>query len=439
MMAIEMSAPPIAAVVAQISNSSLFQSRLVSMIVRMTVSFPLRVADLLLCLSSAACRTGQPVIETRSAVPVDDPSFTILRAESPGQGPLFPKDAAFNEARRSASLDDTARMLAGLTASGGDAYRDVRSSQPWLDHASRLDELWADYEGRHERPIRAWAAGAMPDLARSGTVFYPFSGPDFLFANAFFPHAETTVLCGLEPAEPLPDLSSLTLGDIENGLSGLRHALNNVLQLSYFITKDMRNDLQSTRFRGVLPVLLVFLARSGHTVESVDAVRLDAGGQPVLVSSSGNAAPGLLIRARSPGAGMRRIFYFRQDLSNDTIKPGAPFLAFISQLGWPPAFTKSASYLMHEESFSNIRSFLLQNCRAIVQDPSGVPYRHLVEAGLDVKMYGSYQGTLDIFSEHSQPDLIEANRQQPAGPLDFGIGYLYRPATTSLMVARARR
>ncbi len=399
-----------------------------------------RAAAWALCLLSAACRTSPPSIETRAAIPAEgEPSLTILRAEPPGGSSLFPTDAALIEARRSASLDDTARMLAGLPASRGDAYPDVRASQPWLDHASRLDELWADYEGRHQRPIRAWAAGAMPDLARSGTLFYPFSGPDFLFANAFFPHAEATVLCGLEPAEPLPDLSSLAAGDIDNGLAGLRQALNNVLQLSYFITKDMRSDLQATRFRGVLPVLLVFLARSGHTVESVDAVRLEAGGQPVLTVSEGKAVPGLLIRARSPGGDMRRVFYFRQDLSNDTIKPGAPFLAFISQLGWPPAFTKSASYLMHEESFSNIRSFLLQHCRAIVQDPSGVPYRHLVAAGLDVRLFGSYQGTLDIFSEHSQPDLIEANRQQPAGPLEFGIGYLYRPETTSLMVARARR
>ena len=35
-------------------------------------------------------------------------------------------------------------------------------------------------------------------------MFYMFSGPDFLYANAFFPNASTYILCGIEPVGPVP-------------------------------------------------------------------------------------------------------------------------------------------------------------------------------------------------------------------------------------------
>ncbi len=371
---------------------------------------------------------------------IEAEAFTIRRAESPADRELFDTGRALNVPSHAASVNDTARLLAGLPAlMGTDAYPEVRASGGWAAHQSRLGELWSDYEARHRQPIHRWAAREIGDLQGAGSLFYPFSGPDFLFADAFFPKAETVVLCGLEPAEPLPQLSSLTGGDIEGGLNGLRNSLNSVMQFSFFITKDMRTDLQATRFRGVLPVLLVFLARTGHSVESVDSIRLDGQGSAVLQTGAG--ATGLLIRARNPQGASRRIFYFKQDLSNDSIRAGSPILKFVSQLGRPPAFTKSASYLMHEGSFSVIRDYVLQNCRALVQDPSGIPYPHLLRAGMDLRLYGNYQGTLDMFKEHTQPDLIAAYQtgQHNAQPLSFGVGYLYNPASTCLMVARAAR
>jgi hypothetical protein len=185
-------------------------------------------------------------------------------------------------------------------------------------------------------------------------------------------------------------------------------------------------------------VILTFMARSGHTVESIDLVKLDANGQPVLVSGTGGSAPGAMIRARAPGGGLKRVLYFRQDLSDSGLSPGDPFLKFVSSLGRPPVFLKSASYLMHEGGFSNIRSYLTTRCRGLVQDPSGVPYRNIVASGMNLRLYGNYQGTLDMFSEHTQGDLISAFREgkHSARPVDFGIGYMFDPSRTCIMVAR---
>lgn len=417
----------------------------------MSPSFPRTfAAALVLCILVTSCQTSvvtgtlydvQADAEPAATEPQAD-VFTIRRAESPQNGEWYDTGAALNVPRKAASVNDTARLLAGLPAlgSGGDAYPDVRSSTGWQSHAERLGSLWSDYEARHQQPIRRWAAREISDLQSASSLFYPFSGPDFLFADAFFPRAETVVLCGLESAEPLPQLTSLTGSDIESGLTGLRNSLNSVIQFSFFITKDMRNDLQATRFRGVLPVILVFLARSGHSVESVDAIRLDAAGNPVL-AHPGQGATGLLIRAHSPRGSSRRIFYFKQDLSNDGLRAGSPFLRFVAQLGRPPVFTKSASYLMHEGSFSTIRDYILHSCGALVQDPSGVPYDQMLKSEMNIRLYGNYKGTLDMFREHAQPDLIAGYQSgaHHAQPLDFGIGYLYNPTATSLMVGRPTR
>lgn len=361
----------------------------------------------------------------------------ILRAEAAGDAELFPTPYALNVPADSSALNDAARFLAGMEALGGqDAFERLRDTPQWKSHAARMNGLWSDSMQRHGRPVAAWARSALGDLRSANAVFYPFSGPDFLFAHLFYPNAETYLLCGLEPCEALPQWNSLGPDDIAAGCDGLYASLDTVLQFSYFITKEMRSDLQSTRFRGVLPVFLVFLARTGHVVESVDAVRLDANGTPVLIPSGGNT-PGLQIRFRGNG-GSKRIFYFAQNLANDACKPGGPFLRFAASLGRPAALAKSASYLMHESYFSNVRNFILTNCRGIAQDPSGVPYRSFVEKGWKVRLYGNYLGTSDPFEEYPQPDLIQAYSDGGSGipSISFGIGYLTDPRTTCLMVGR---
>jgi hypothetical protein len=370
-----------------------------------------------------------------------DPQITgetqILRAMAAGDGELFPTPYALNVPADSAALNDAARFLAGMPALGGqDAFERLRNTAEWKTHASRMNGLWRSFESRHGQPVAAWARSELSDLRSAGAVFYPFSGPDFLFAHLFYPHAETYLMCGLEPCEALPQWNSLTPADIANGCNGLYASLDTVLQYSYFITKEMRTDLQSTRFRGVLPVFLVFLARTGHVVDSVDAVQLNASGEPLLIPSAGKT-PGLQIRFRGNG-GSKRIFYFAQNLANDSLKPGGPFLRFAGSLGRPAALAKSASYLMHEGNFSNVRNFILTHCRGIAQDPSGVPYRSFREKGWKLSLYGNYLGSADPFEEYPQPDLIEAYQQGGRGipAISFGIGYLTDPRTTSLMVGR---
>ncbi|HYF34512.1 MAG TPA: hypothetical protein VD994_04415 [Prosthecobacter sp.] len=385
---------------------------------------PLHKLLLAVCASASLCLTG-----CRLPTEAEMAGTTVRRAEPAGPQGLYAGAGELNVPFRSTSINNIARLLGGLDGNGHNSF---------AYHQQAMDRLWLSHENRGSA-VRDWAASEISDLQAARCLFYPFSGPDFLFAHELFPHADTYILCGLEPAEPLPDLGTLSSDEIGYGLSGLREALTSIMQAGYFVTKDMRSDLQATRFRGTLPILLTFLVRTGNTVESVDIVGLDGSGNVVLTGTHNGSAPGLLIRFRTGYGSSKRLFYFRQDLSNGPLKPGGSFLTFVSKQGYPPALVKSASYLMHEDNFSVIRSYLLRTSRGIVQDPSGVPYRDLASSGHALTLYGNYQGTLGIFNQQ-QPDLVRAYQSglHPVKPISFGFGYLYYPSNTSIIVARRR-
>ena len=301
--------------------------------------------------------------------------------------------------------------------------------------------MFEAFHARHAAPFSSWADTHVSFARQPQAVFYPFSGPDFTFAHLLHPKTETYLLCGLESCELLPEWTALSADDIKRALQGIISSISHFLEWSYFITKDMRDALASSRLRGVLPVLLVFLARTGHRIESVSAVRLDPDGTPVetLPSLPGTPA-GICIRF-SKAEISQRLFYFQQDLRDEHCAANGPFLRFAASLGETAAFAKSASYLLHEPNFSNVRDFIFSKCSLLVQDPSYLPYRSFAEQGWDVTLHGRYAGTLPVFRKYEQPDLIHASGNvgfmQTA--LGFGIGYLADPKTSSLMVAMPAR
>ena len=92
-------------------------------------------------------------------VPVTDETQTVRRAESSvANKSLFNTSVGFNVPRQAASLNDTARVLAGMPPAGSDHFASVRGSSAWVGHKDKLDQLWADFAWRHDTPIRNWAA-----------------------------------------------------------------------------------------------------------------------------------------------------------------------------------------------------------------------------------------------------------------------------------------
>ena len=108
-----------------------------------------------------------------------------------------------------ASPDDTARFLAGMPPSAGSPLTGLARSQAWQRHAKWFDSNWGALEKQRLSRVRAWSERHLKD--RDYTLYYMFSGPDFLYANAFFPEAKTYLLSGLEPVGAVPNVTERTV------------------------------------------------------------------------------------------------------------------------------------------------------------------------------------------------------------------------------------
>jgi hypothetical protein len=325
----------------------------------------------------------------------------------------------------------TAKFLAGLPVRG--TALEKRSPDPeWATHAAELDRAWNRLDEEQLSKIREWAPQYLGDFYRdNGCVFYMFSGPDFLYANAFFPNGRTYILCGTEPVGPVPNIDNISAASLPLALANLRKSLDSVLRWSFFITKDMKIDLKQTQLSGTLPVFYVFIARAGGTIESVSPISLDQTGN---IAAQGKTSGVKIVFANS-NATEQTLYYFSTDLSNDGIKSAPGLIKFCEKRAPGISFLKAASYLMHENGFSTIRDFLLTRSTMILQDPSGIPIKFFDQSKWNMRYCGDYVGPIDIFKKYEQPDLAADYAKSAAAPLSFGFGYEWQPSRSSLIIA----
>jgi hypothetical protein len=330
-----------------------------------------------------------------------------------------------------ASPDVTARFLAGLPVSGT-PLESLSQENAWVTHAKQFEESWQQLETRQLVKIRAWEAQNLPEAAASKRpLFYFFSGPDILYAETLFPKASTYLLAGLEPVGTVPDLRKLPREALPASLATLRHSLNSVLSFSFFKTKDMKVDLAKNQLNGTLPILYVFLARTGCRIDSAELVWLNSAGE---LTSSPSATPGAKVTFSRSRGERQTLYYFQTDLSNDGIETQPGFLRFCGQQGSGNSLLKAASYLLHGEGFRVARSFLLQHSALLLQDDSGIPLRSFETGRWTVRCFGNYAGPIDLFKESYQSNLATLYQRQQPSPLPFAFGYRWHSNQSSLIV-----
>ena len=251
-------------------------------------------------------------------------------------------------------------------------WRPLTKDPSWQQHANYFNSIFGQVDRNHLAKVRAFAKARL--TTTHDTMLYMFSGPDALHALAFFPSASNYVLSGLEPAGDIPPLANLPRGTVERTLRNLETELNSLLSLSFFITKNMRSQLNAGPVYGTLPVIYVFLARSGKTIHETKFVNLDSEGNERAPDEPGlkSAAKGVKIVFSAGEGPMQTLYYFSTNLANDGVK-NSGFLAFCEKLGVADSFVKSASYLLHSGNFSTVRNFMLDHSATILQDDSGIP------------------------------------------------------------------
>ena len=336
------------------------------------------------------------------------------------------------------SPDDMAKFLAGMAPPSGSPLAELARDGEWRRHADRFDGAWRSLEQRQLSRIRAW--GRQTGVKAAPVMYYMFSGPDFLYADAFLPNATTYVMAGLEPVGRLPEQRLPVRGSIGSSLREIEVSLNTILSVSFFRTIDMRSRLRSNRLDGTLPLLYVFLARAGKTIHEVSLIGLDLDGTVRTEAEGGDksTAKGVRIVCSAAGDETRRtLYYFSTDISNGGLARSG-FLAFCEKLDIGDSLVKSASYLMHSGAFSKIRDFLLEYSQMIVQDDSGIPAAEFPTGLWELRPYGNYLGPIGLFPGRYQARLRSLFATPARRPLDFGIGYRWRNAESNLLLAVKR-
>ena len=337
----------------------------------------------------------------------------------------------------SASADDTARFLAGMQPSSGSPLLPLTQNQAWQQHARRFSGIFETVDSRQLAKIRAWSSAKL--TAPHSVLFYMFSGPDFLYANAFFPKQSTYVLAGLEPTGPIPDLMKLPRGSVDQALRNIEVSLQSILTNSFFMTNDMRESLRDGPVKGTIPILYLFMARSGKTVREVSLIKLDGQGraQPDdgsgIASATTDAARGVKIVFSGDDGRIQTLYYFSTNIANDGFTTSG-FAKFCEQLGTGDAFIKSASYLLHRGSFSDVRDFLLDHSDLVLEDDSGIPAGNF-DGAWKLRPFGHYSGPISLFASRYQPKLTQLFQNGHTEPLAFGIGYQSHAAGSNLVIA----
>jgi hypothetical protein len=324
------------------------------------------------------------------------------------------------------SATDAARYLAGMPVSAQSPLIRLTSDPRWIAYSNAMNAAFSKLDQIQLSSIRIWRAEFLaPATKFSHTCLYFFSGPDFLYADTFYPDCNTYVLVSLESIESIPELQSVPAALLQNTLQNIEASLNTLLNFGYFETQDLREYSQRSQLKGVLPIIFVFLARSGKEILNVDYNSLGKGGVKVTFLDPVTG-------------GQKVLYYFSADLSDDGLKRNSAVLRFCNSLGPTNSLLKADSYLLHQNGFNIARNYLLRISASILQDDSGIPLRYFTPENWTLRFFGTYIGPIDLFKRFYQPDLRQYYATSSPKPLTFGFGYRYNRQEATLIFAVRR-
>ena len=394
------------------------------------------IIGLLSVLLFTGCKGEAPTEAPGSNVTDSIPEDTIKVVEI-----VYPEDVKFN---------DVAQFIAGQEGESSSHLKDLESGQDWKSFQSSLDVLWKKTNNKLPT-IREWSKSELSDInTDGGTLFYPFSGADFLHADLFFPDHDNIAMIALEPIGTLPNLNQMADTTRQIYMKRLKKSMHAILGLSFFRTIAMADDFKS-ELDGTLHVLMHFMARTDHEVMYQEKVAIQANGELTteLTNISDSTYVGNRYYFRRKGEDkVRTLTYFAVNVQNKPyvsrgglvakgLNTRTDLVAYFKGLDIKSTYLKSASYLMHRPTFSIIRNIILDESEHLLQDDSGIPVQYFDETKWDLTFYGNYHAPISLFEERHQEDLKEIyqKKEKTVKPLPFGIGYQYRKGTSNLMRA----
>ncbi|MCX7985534.1 MAG: hypothetical protein N2662_01155 [Bacteroidales bacterium] len=323
------------------------------------------------------------------------------------------------------NVNDVALFVAGYQPSDRSSLYQLAQTPAWKKYQKDVNLGWSKFEKVAES-FRIFAKTEITSpFDTVKTLFYPFSGPDFLFANIFFPNVRKMILIGLEKPGSIP-VFPLRNDSLNKTLQLYKVAIEDVIQLSFFRTLDMNKELANRVIDGTTPILLLFLARSQMIVQSVTyhKIKPDGSLQPLPYVNRREAEVVEIKYLAKKDSSSRTLLYLSTNLADPSLKKNIHVSNFLSNVdSGCVTLIKSATYLMHKPYFSFIRNLCLNRSSFILQDDSGIAFKYFDRNTWELQGYGQYSRPIKLFEEFFEPDYLHFFKTTKIKPLPFRIGY----------------
>jgi hypothetical protein len=296
---------------------------------------------------------------------------------------------------------------------------------------------WDSYEKQIGKPLRKWMEEEVAPQP-GGTVFYPFSGPDFVTVAQMFPEADRYVLVAIQSAGEVVDTHAMSPTAALAFKSKFNLEWMKFGYLGFFRTLDLNENTASTEAKLTsTPVLMAFASALGFRVNSVAPLRFNAETAEFDAVEAASQKNWTSVRIELLKNERKvTLDYISMDLSDGFLKKHAPELSWIRKSAGNPTLLKAASHLLPKPYFSACRAAIVDSTPLLIQDETGLEYSDLKKMG-PVRLYGRFSGVFRLFNQSSQRELATAylNAGQQS-VLPFAFSYQKSPNQRSIQVVR---
>jgi hypothetical protein len=369
---------------------------------------------------------------------------TISKKDSIAPDSLVEKNTEAKITPVNDTLNTIAKLIAG-TYTAGNIYEAVTTNKNYIDFSGSFSKRWDDFDSTRIRKLNEFRNQELKgEIKPEKTIFYPFSGPDILYASLFFPDAEKFILIGLEPVGTLPKFNKQEGDSLKEYYNKLNTSLNAILKFSFFRTESMSKDLKNTEVDGTVHLLFLFLSRTGNSIVSAKPITIDSMGNKAYLPSFEKLktgkfkSKGVEIIFNTPDNKTKELNYYSLNIADDGLRNNGGFKIYLQNLKDFNTYLKGASYLLHKTYFSFVRNVILNGASTIVQDDSGIAFKYFEKskASWSYKLFGNYTKPISLFKNSFQKDLDSLYRQKGSSALGFGIGYNFKDKNSNLMIAK---
>ncbi len=306
---------------------------------------------------------------------------------------------------------------------------------PFLTGANKqqADTAWQFYQKNMGDPMKHWAHDQVHATGQ-GTIFYPFSGPDFVTVSQLYPSAERYVMVAMQMAGEPASMANMSATRVQNFQSKFLREWMKFSRLGFFRTDDLNEDLRDKYAQiGVTTILITFALYSGYDVTEVYPIALDPNTNQ-FVKSEG---PWKSVRLMLSKAGKPvTLDYVSLNLSDSFLGQDEPMRNWLNRETHHPVLIKAASHLLQESYFSILRDQLVANATMVVQDETGLNYSYLSQIG-KVDLYGGFLYPHELFNRKKQESLALAYKEsKTVKPLPFAFSYNKTTERRSVQVVR---